>query len=67
MGKQEISVLYLVDYLMDKSCLIELQEVITANDSVYIWKNLSQLSNQVRQSVEVCDLVFVFKEQLVSE
>lgn len=67
MGKQEISVLYLVDYLMDKSCLIELQEVITANDSVYIWKNLSQLSNQVRQSVEVYDLVFVFKEQLVSE
>lgn len=39
---------------------------MTSNDSLYKFKNLAQLNNQIIQSEEVYDLVFVFREQVIS-
>jgi hypothetical protein len=56
-----MSVLYLVDHLMNEKILNYLQSFITSNDSIYKFKNLYQLQNQIKQSYQVYDLIFVFR------
>ncbi len=46
---------------MDQGFINNLQEYVTSNDSIYKFKNLSQLRNQIKQSLQVYDMVFVFR------